>query len=104
VTEKAFLASVVELAGLTGWRVFHVNDSRRQVAGGRLVGDVLARGFPDLVLCHPKRGHLLVRELKVGRNRLTAEQQAWLDALRDCDVDAGVWRPEDWPRIERVLR
>jgi hypothetical protein len=104
VTEKAFLASIVELARLTGWMTFHVSDSRRQVASGRFVGDVMARGFPDLVLCHPKRGQLLVRELKVGRNRLSPEQQAWLDGLRDCDVDAGVWRPEDWPRIERVLK
>jgi hypothetical protein len=104
VTEKAFLASIVELATLTGWKTFHVSDSRRQVAKNVHVGDVMAKGFPDLVLCHPKRGQLLVRELKVGSNKLTEEQLAWLDALRACDVDAGVWTPRDWPRIERVLK
>lgn len=95
-------------AQLNGWRVFHVSDSRREVIDrrqgvSRLVGDELAKGWPDLVLVHPRRGLLLVRELKSDRGRVRPEQKEWLEALRAVGVDADVWRPRDLPEIEAVL-
>lgn len=90
VTEKSFMATVVELAKLRGWKVFHVFDSRRCVAG-----------FPDLLLIRGTQ--LIVAELKVGRNTATAEQVEWLRAFEGAAVTAHVWYPEMWDVIEKVL-
>lgn len=65
ITEKQFMGQVIQLAKLFGWLIYHTHDSRRSVAG-----------FPDLILL--RGGRLLVVELKVGKNRATADQQAWL--------------------------
>ena len=102
ITEKAFQASVVELARYCGWKAYHTFDSRRSDPG-----------FLDLVLArHPQ---LVFAELKVGTNKLTKEQEEWyveLGAIADelqsfsgaRDMLVRVWRPSDWPEIERVLR
>jgi hypothetical protein len=92
LTEKQFMAQVVKLATLCGWRVYHTYDSRRCVAG-----------FPDLVLVHRKRGLVVWAELKVGKNTTTPEQEAWLDDLFGCGQRVTVWRPEQWPAIEALL-
>ena len=90
LTEKRFMAQVVEYARLAGWLVYHTHDSRRSCAG-----------FPDLLLV--RGATILAAELKVGTKRPTAEQQAWLEALEAAGVPAYLWRPADWPEIERVL-
>jgi hypothetical protein len=92
LTEKAFMAQVVKLATLCGWRVYHTHDSRRCVPG-----------FPDLVLVHRKRALVVFAELKVGKGKLTPEQEAWLDDLRECGERVRVWRPEQGPDIEALL-
>lgn len=89
--EADFQAAVVELAQLTGWLVYHCNDARRSTPG-----------WPDLALCRPPR--LLLVELKTTRGRLRPEQRVWLAALTECTgVEVAVWRPADWPMIERTL-
>ncbi len=106
MTEPQFQRLVIQYATLNGWRVMHVSDSRREVkANGisRLVGDPLAKGWPDLVLVHPGRGTMLIRELKTDRGRISPEQREWLRALTACGVDAGVWRPRDLDEIEAAL-
>jgi hypothetical protein len=90
--EESFQSTVVALARLRGWRVYHTYDSRRS-----------NHGWPDLFLCHPASGRVVVRELKVPPNTVTPEQRAWLEALRACGVDASVWTPDDWKFIERTL-
>lgn len=105
-SEADFQAAVIEFARLTGWLVFHVSDSRKEVRRGgvsRLVGDELAKGWPDLALCHPRRGVFLVRELKSNRGRVTPEQKRWLEGLRAAGVDADVWRPRDLPAVQQTL-
>jgi hypothetical protein len=52
----------------------------------------------------PPYGQLLVAELKVGKNKVTDEQQAWLDDFAEAGVPAYVWRPTDWKQIEEILR
>lgn len=59
-------------------------------------------GFPDLVLV--RRPRVIFAELKAERGRLLDAQRDWLAALRDCSVESYLWRPSDWPEIERVLR
>jgi hypothetical protein len=78
------------LAQYTGWKIYHTYDSRRS-----------SPGFPDLVLVRPPR--LLFVELKVGRRKVTNEQELWLLALGACSAETYVWRPDDWPTIEEVL-
>jgi hypothetical protein len=107
VKEADFHRAVVELARLLGWEVFHVQDSRREVRRrgvSLLVGDEMARGWPDLVLAHPRWRALAVRELKTDQGRLTPAQRRWLTVLRLCGLDADVWRPRDWRQIERFLQ
>ncbi len=92
VSEKEFQANVIELAGLLGWRHYHVLYSQKSPPG-----------FPDLVLV--RDGRLIFAELKSERGRLTHPQRVWLAALKACPgVQVYEWRPSDWPEIEGVLR
>lgn len=88
-SEAGFMAAVVTAARYLGWRVYHTYDSRRS-----------SSGFPDLVLV---KDRVLYREVKTDRGKVTPEQTAWIEALRVAGVDAGVWRPADWDRIEEEL-
>ncbi len=91
ITEAQHQAAILELAQLTGWRWYHVPDSRRCPAG-----------WPDLVLCRGDK--LIFAELKTDKGRLRAAQEEWLDALAQVRVvTVRVWRPRDWPEIERAL-
>lgn len=93
MSEEAFLAQVVRAARLLGYLVYHTRDSRRS-----------ARGFPDLVLVRAMDGRLIFAELKSSRGRVTAEQQAWLHALRAAGQRAYLWRPADWADLVTVLQ
>lgn len=91
VSEKTFQQQVLDLAKLTGWRTYHVHDSRRSNPG-----------FPDLVLV--RRGRMVFAELKTRKGRVSREQQAWLDDLRACPTaEVFLWRPDDLPVIAKVL-
>lgn len=91
LTEAQFQAQVLRYAALMGWRAYHTYDSRRSAAG-----------FPDLVLV--RRPRVIWAELKSDRGRITPEQRAWIFDLRSSGQDVRIWRPSDWPEIERVLR
>ena len=85
------MRQIADLARLLDWRVYHTYDSRRSPFG-----------FPDLVLV---KGRLLVfAELKVGDRKPTPSQEAWLTVLRLASADARLWRPDDWPEIETLLK
>jgi VRR-NUC domain len=91
VTEKEFMASVVEMAQMLGWLVYHTYDSRRSEAG-----------FPDIVCV--RRDRVLFIELKTEKGRLSEEQERWLSALGLAGAEVHCWRPSDWPAIEAALR
>lgn len=85
MSEKDFQAGVLKLAQFHGFSLrYHVFDSRRS-----------APGFPDLVLVNTRIGRILWRELKTNKGRVSPDQQAWLDGLTACGMDASVWRPND---------
>lgn len=90
MSEEQLQDQVTELADRMGWNWYHVHDSRRD-----------RRGWPDLVLCRPPR--LLIRELKREGEQPTPEQAWWLEALRQCGIDVGVWRPSNWDEIVETL-
>jgi hypothetical protein len=92
VSEKELQGRVIAFARLYGWRVAHFHDSRRQVKPGVFVGDVDAKGFPDLVLVHPRFGFACL-ELKKELGKVSFEQAAWLDDLTKAGVLALVVRP-----------
>lgn len=88
------MQSVVDAARLNGWLVYHTHDSRRS-----------AEGFPDLVMLRLSR--MVVAELKTPTGKVTPAQAVWLEAFRDVydgPIEVFVWRPADWPAIEKTLR
>ena len=102
MTEREFQRAVVELARMMGWRVHHTRPALTRAGEWRtpIQGDA---GFPDLVLCRPPR--LILAELKRVGGKLTAEQQAWLEALQACaGVECYLWTPADWETIIDALR
>lgn len=108
ILETPFQAEIVRLARLFGWRVMHVNDSRKEVIDRKrgvsfLVGDEDAKGWPDLVLAHPRWHVFAVRELKTNKGRTSPAQREWLTLLTLCGIDAGEWRPRDWDEIVSFL-
>lgn len=100
ITEAEFTRMVIELARLNGWRVLHLRPART-LRGWRTAVQGDGKGFPDLVLL--RDGVLLIAELKVGNNRLSPQQAAWLAAFRAAGVAASVWRPSMWDVIEKAL-
>ncbi len=100
ITESEFLTQVLQLARLHSWRSFHARPGRTRHGWVTAVqGDGV--GFPDVLLV---RGPVLVAaEIKVGNNRLSPAQVAWLEAFRAAGVPAYCWRPGDWQDIVSVL-
>lgn len=99
-TEAQFQATVLDYAKLRNWRVHHVRPART-AKGWRtpIQGDP---GFPDLLMV---RGtELIVAELKSDRGTLSDDQKLWLHCLGAACVETYVWRPRDFPEIERRLR
>ncbi len=104
MTEKEFQQRVVLLAKAHGWLVHHARPARTANGEWRtpIMGDV---GFPDLVLA--RRGVVVFAELKSDKGRLTKEQDVWLDALTQRQMETHIvmcWRPSDLPAIERLLQ
>jgi VRR-NUC domain len=95
-SEDGFLGWVRDLAGWRRWRTYHTLRSKGSEAG-----------FPDLVLVRPPR--LIFAELKIARargGRLSRAQREWLADLLEVEpaLEVYIWRPDDRPVIERILR
>lgn len=89
--EKRFQATVEGYLRVHGWCWYHSWSSMHSRAG-----------FPDLVAVRGDR--LLFAELKVARGKVSADQEAWLTALRAsgrCEVY--LWYPRDLDEIAQVL-
>ena len=85
MTEAQLLAAVRQLGRRTGWALtYHTHDSRKSEPG-----------WPDLVLCHPRRCRILFIELKTETGQTTPEQDSWLIALAACGLEVATWRPSD---------
>ena len=95
MSERQLQDQVIALAERMGFIVYHTHDSRRS-----------QKGFPDLVLVHPKQRRVLWRELKSESGALRPDQKKWLLALQTAGEDAELWRPRDWfaGTIENELR
>lgn len=85
---------VVELAHTLGWDHNHTRRARGR--GGRGAGWVTPtskRGWPDLVLWHPRQQRVLFVELKADDGKVTPEQAEVLAGLWAAGAEVGVWRP-----------
>lgn len=84
ITEKQLQKRVVDAANLMGWTVFHPRYS---------IGS--DPGYPDLTLVSPDLRAVLWLELKVGKNRPTVTQAAWLRTLHRAGQRVAVIRETD---------
>lgn len=93
--EDDFQAAVLDLAEACGWTLrYHTRISDQSPAG-----------YPDLTLCRPRDGRLLIAELKTDVGPVSPAQKAWLaglDTVRHFDVR--LWRPRDLDEIAKLLR
>jgi len=92
ITEKVFQAQVKQAAIITGWKYYATWNSFRST-----------EGFPDCVMIHPKKGRLLVVELKSETGQLTEKQAEWLDDFRAAGVEVHMWRPSDFDVAWKIL-
>ena len=102
ISEKDFQQQIVDLARLGGWWIQHTRTAQNRQGqwSTPLQGD---RGFPDLMLARKPR--IVFAELKSQKGKLSAEQLGWLLELAGCPgVETYIWKPSDWPAIERTLR
>lgn len=95
MSEEELQRKVMGAAADLGWKTWHPTISIYS-----------KRGWPDLVLAHPKRGRIMFRELKKETGDVSPSQQEWLATLTACGMDAAVWRPLDWVtgRITKELQ
>ena len=90
---EGFKQAIIHLARLKGWEfIYHTWSSMHSPAG-----------FPDLIML--KEGHMLVAELKIGRDNLKPEQYFWLLEFTTITDDVYVWwdNEQDWNQIIGVL-
>lgn len=107
ITEAEFTRQVLEYAKLKGWRTAHFRPARTK-DGWRTAVSGDGKGFPDLLMV--RQGRMIVAELKVGKNKVSEAQKAWLNAFvtivrlwTGAMMRVDIWTPDDWPEIERML-
>lgn len=100
MNEAPFQDMIVETAQMYGWRVHH--SRKMQTNNGSWITPIQGdKGFPDLVMAHPRRG-VIFAELKKETGKLDVDQKVWGKSL-DPHVDYFVWRPSDWDEILKLL-
>ena len=113
LTERDFMRQVTELAELFGWQWAHFRPAMTTTGWRTAVSGPLGKGWPDLVLVRPNAAprRLAFVELKRDGAKTQPDQDRVLDVLDDlrwssalAGVETYVWRPEDWPQIETILR
>lgn len=103
VSEREWQRTVIDYAQRLGWRVAHFRTSRTGSGGFATAVQADGAGWPDLSMVRGSR--LLFVELKAENGRVSPAQREWLDALGGVPgVAVAVWRPDDWPTVEAVLR
>lgn len=90
--EKDLRAAIVQAALYSGWKCYFTWHSIHSPAG-----------YPDL--CLVKGDRLIFAELKNEKNKLTDDQESWLEALRGVPgVAVYIWRPQDLDDALEVLQ
>lgn len=82
--------------------------------GGQIAQTIAAAGIPvvlkDIDDALVQAGLDEARKVSEGqigklaeKGKITAEQARWIGALVKARAEVYVWRPSDWPQVERVL-
>lgn len=101
--EADLVKAILDVARILGWRSAHFRPAMTKHGWKTAVqGD--GKGWPDIVLVG--HGRILYREVKCGRNTLSADQAEWIRALEQAGADVGVWHERDWQDglVEAELR
>lgn len=105
ITEAAFQKQVIQAARLYGWTPITFEKRLCRRRNGTCYWETPfgadGVGFPDLLLF--RGAQVIAPELKVGRNKLSPEQDAWRERIDKTSIVHCVWRPEMWQEIEEVL-
>lgn len=122
--EDALQTEIIKTAHQFGWLVAHFRPGQLADGSWRTPVQADGDGFPDLVCVNPKLGKVIFAELKSETGKLSAKQQAWIEAVGKVDaltpwvmdgeraeyinvspVRVFVWRPSDLSsgEIDRVL-
>lgn len=123
MTERVFQDAVTEFAQLHGWLVYHTHDSRRSAPGfpdltmvrngrvvfaelkterGRVTADQ-ARFMEEVELNRSELASLIDWRVLVYDQRLQNRLYNALVAGHRNALKAFIWRPSDWPEVEREL-
>lgn len=115
LTERRFQQQVVQYAELMGWHVRHDSATNQRATCRRCRAPLAcatcgtpvtivrnAPGLLDLLLV--RRPRVIWAELKSERGKMTDDQLVTFRDLRASGQDVYLWRPSDWPTIERILR
>lgn len=97
MSEDDWKAKVIGYAKHHGWKVVHYRPAKT-AKGYRtpLEGD---KGCPDLIMA--RDSVIIFAELKSHNGRLSTDQKEWLEQIGP--VYGRVWRPVDWPAVEKEL-
>jgi len=106
MTHTELQDAIATLAIALGYRVFHT-QTVQLASGGHLTPYKYptSKGFVDLELVHKAGKGILYIECKVGRDKLSDEQEEWQAAYKSNGANHYVFRPADWHsgRVEQVL-
>jgi hypothetical protein len=102
MSEATFQAQIILFAHSHGWMVAHFRPSLSRSGKWHTAVQADGAGFVDLVCVHPSRGTVFA-EIKSQKGRTSPGQDRWIETLRAAGQDVRIWRPSDWPEIERVL-
>ncbi len=97
--EETFQKAVIDVAHECGWHAAHFRKSRTKHGWSTAV-QADGKGFPDLVLV---RERVIWPELKVGKNKLSKDQENWRDWLLAAGQEWYCWYPRDWETIKKTL-
>lgn len=106
MTEAELQRSILDLAALYGWLVYHARPG--MMRSGKWATPLMGNpGYPDLTLATP--GRTIYAELKGydarGRlGQLTPEQWEWLYVLQHGPCEAYLWAPDDMDEIIETLK
>lgn len=96
MTEEDLLAGVTDALSHAGYLWTHQRRSDLALTMG-------TPGVPDVIAVHPKRGKVLVLELKSAKGRMEPGQAEWLDAFRGAGIPARIVTPDGYDDLIHEL-
>ena len=90
--ERDLQKAVIDLARIFRWSVAHFRPAQTS-KGWRTPVEADGKGWPDLLMTRDDR--IVAVELKVGRNKLSPEQEQWRERLMAAGVEYFVWHEDD---------